>query len=256
MAVLTLALGIGANTAVFSLVDGILFARLPYAAPDQLVSVTAHLSERRLRRDARRGSQPRRRRVCRRQELHADGRGGADARERGRGCPPNSSRSSACARRSGRWLRPGEDVAPRRRTSSSATAVGDALSEAIPRSPAVSSMLDGVQREVVGVMPASFQFPSARTRGLGSAGPRSAKRHRLLGRRLHADRRPPAPRRDDGAGAAPTSACFSRGSGRAFRGACRRTGTQIIVRSAPGGNRRRRQSAPADPVRSPSPWCS
>ena len=40
-AVITLALGIGANTAVFSLADGILFAPLPYAAPEQLVSVEA-----------------------------------------------------------------------------------------------------------------------------------------------------------------------------------------------------------------------
>ena len=41
VAVLTLALGIGANTAVFSLVDGILFARLPYRGSGRLVSVKA-----------------------------------------------------------------------------------------------------------------------------------------------------------------------------------------------------------------------
>jgi hypothetical protein len=41
VAVLTLALGTGANTAVFSLVDGILLSRLPYPSPDRLVSIKA-----------------------------------------------------------------------------------------------------------------------------------------------------------------------------------------------------------------------
>ena len=40
LAILTIALGVGANTAVFSMVHGVLLRRLPYAANDRLVRLT------------------------------------------------------------------------------------------------------------------------------------------------------------------------------------------------------------------------
>src|SRR5689334_15325277 len=70
VAVLALALGIGANTAIFSLVQAIFLRPLPYAQPDRIVQITSSIPERQLNRIG--FSWPRLQAVRERQQVFSD----------------------------------------------------------------------------------------------------------------------------------------------------------------------------------------
>jgi predicted permease len=159
IAVLTLALGIGANTAIFSLVDGILLVPLPYSKPEELVSVT--------------GTYPRGGFVAMREQLHtmdvATYAEGHEFNLTGMGDPVRLTGTLVSAElfsvlgarpELGRTFNPGEDVAGQdnyvvlshalwqQRFGSDASIIGRAIE------------IEGASRQVLGVMPATFRFPS------------------------------------------------------------------------------------------------
>ena len=162
MAVLTLALGIGANSAIFSLVSGILFRPLPYGQPDQLVSIKA--------------SYPRGAFVAMREQVHtmdvATYAEGHEFNLTGTGEPVRLTATLVSAElfsvlgatpELGRAFHPGEDAAGkdnyivlshalwRDRFAGDSSIVGRVI------------QIEGEGREVLGVMPPDFHFPSSKT---------------------------------------------------------------------------------------------
>ncbi|MFZ0640973.1 MAG: ABC transporter permease [Candidatus Acidiferrales bacterium] len=162
VAVLTVALGIGANTAIFSLVNGIVLRPLPYAEPQRLVSVT--------------DSYPEGAFVAMRASLKTmEVAGYADWTElnlTGRGEPIRLYGASVSSElfsilgakaAMGRIFQSGEDRPGR----DSVVILSYALwqSEFASDSNIIgrSVTLEGINRRIVGVMPSGFRFPSAKT---------------------------------------------------------------------------------------------
>ncbi|HKS74379.1 MAG TPA: ABC transporter permease, partial [Terriglobales bacterium] len=163
IAALTLALGIGANTAIFSLVSGILLAPLPYPDPAALTLLNQ-------------ATYPKGAVVAMREQIHSmDVAAYADGHEfnltgtgeavRLEGTLVSSEFFSIlrAAPEIGRVFRAGEDhpgqdrfvilshALWQRRFGGSSAILGRVIE------------LDGVGREVIGVMPATFRFPSLQT---------------------------------------------------------------------------------------------
>jgi len=162
VAVLTLALGIGANTAIFSLVDGILLRPLPFSKPSELVSVT--------------GTYPKGGFVAMREQVKsldvASYFEGHEFNLTGQGEPVRLMGTLVSAEfflvlgarpELGRPFYPGEDRAGQNNYVILSHALWQERFASAPSIVGRSIEVEGVSRQVVGVMPASFRFPSSKT---------------------------------------------------------------------------------------------
>ncbi|MGC2529497.1 MAG: ABC transporter permease, partial [Candidatus Acidiferrum sp.] len=162
VAVLTLALGIGANTAMFSLVDGILLRPLPFTAPQELVSIT--------------GTYPKGAFVALRDQMKSIDVAayfeGHEFNLTGHGDPLRLCGVLVSAEffnvlgarpELGRPSYPGEDQAGEDNYVILSQPLWEQRFNSDPSIVGHSIELEGVSRQVVGVMPADFNFPSSKT---------------------------------------------------------------------------------------------
>ncbi len=163
IAVLTLALGIGANTAIFSLVNGILLRPLPYAHPKELISLNnaaypkgglVALRERSKTMDIATYAEG--------YEFNLTGLGDPI---RLSGTPVSAELFSILGSEPalGRVFRTGDDSAGKSSFVILSNNLWQRQFHSDPNIIGHQITLDGVQREVVGVMPPDFRFPSPQT---------------------------------------------------------------------------------------------
>jgi putative ABC transport system permease protein len=162
IAVISLALGIGANAAMFSIVNGVLLRPLPYSQPERLVHVTGYYPKgavQVLQLESRTmeiaGYVPD-------DELNLTGQGEAI----------HLSASSAsfnlfallgARAEMGRTFEPGDNVPGQNRIVILSHALWRSKFDGDPQIIGRLLTLDGVSRQVVGVMPPAFAFPSSNT---------------------------------------------------------------------------------------------
>src|SRR5215470_788936 len=162
VAALSLALGIGGNAAMFSLINGALIRPLPYAEPDRLVRITESYPK---------GGVVAMQERSRTMEVAAYWAYlGADLTGEGEAVHLSSSYVSAnlfsllgAAARLGRTFEDGEDRPGRDRVVILSHALWQNKFAGDPSVIGRSVTIDGAPRQVVGVMPPEFGFPSIKT---------------------------------------------------------------------------------------------
>ncbi len=161
VAVLTLALGIGANSAIFSVVNAVLLRPLPYVEPERLASVwgSTHAEYILLRDRVRSFSS------LASYQLASVGVSGGDAPERldGARISVNLTTTLGVAPALGRAFAAGEDAPGADRVVLLGDAIWHRRFGGDRRIVGQQEMIDGLAHTVVGVMPPTFHFPAATT---------------------------------------------------------------------------------------------
>ena len=162
VAALTLALGIGGNTAIFSLVNGILLIPLPYPSPEQLVSIT--------------GTYPKGGVVAMRQQMRTTDVAayyeGHEFNLTGVGQPVRLTGTLVSAQffsvlgarpELGRTFLSGDDTPGQDSYVVLSHSLWQQYFGSDPALIGRSIRLEGISRQVIGIMPANFGFPSRQT---------------------------------------------------------------------------------------------
>jgi predicted permease len=162
VAALTLALGIGANTAIFSLVNGVLLRPLPFANPGRLVGVTRYYPKGpfALMRDRSRTMD-----IVANSDSAEFNLTGVDVPVRLTGSSVSSNWFSVLGARTeiGRIFQAAEDQPGKDAFVILSYSLWQRQFRGDPNIVGHSILLDGMSREVVGVMPPDFHFPSPKT---------------------------------------------------------------------------------------------
>ncbi len=161
VAVLSLAVGIGGNAAMFSLVDSLLIRPLPYSAPDRLVRITSIFPRAALPEFQQQSRTMDVAAVSTGAEYNLTGQGEAQ-RIFGSAGSPNFLSVLGARLALGRGFAGGEDLPGRDRVVILSNSLWRNKFGSDPAILGRRTTLDGVDREIIGVMPPGFSFPSSR----------------------------------------------------------------------------------------------
>jgi predicted permease len=160
-AVLTLALGIGGNAAMFSVINALLLRPLPYSQPDRLVRVTESYPKGALVALQQQSRAMDIAGFTTESEFNLTGRGEA-VRLVGSAVSANAFSILGVGTELGRTFRAGEDQPGQDRLVVLSHALWEGRFGGDPGILGRIIMIDGVGRQVVGVLPPKFGFPSPR----------------------------------------------------------------------------------------------